>query len=137
MSVKPFLDSNILLYIYSTTEPDKCAVSTALIKQNDCCTCIQALNEFCNVCLKKYRFDRSDIEKALNEILAAVEVFTIAPNTLRWALVLHERYQYSFYDCVMLASAMQHSCEIFYSEDLSDGQVIEGIMKITNPFKEQ
>jgi predicted nucleic acid-binding protein len=128
------LDSNILLYVYSTTEPAKRAVSTALLEQYECCTSIQALNEFCNVCLKKYHFSRAKVERALQQITAAADLFSVSLHTLRWALVLHERYQYSYYDCVMLASALQHSCDYFYSEDLSAGQMIEGTLEIINPF---
>ena len=134
MSGKLFLDSNILLYVYSTTEPAKRDISIALLEQNECCTSIQALNEFCNVCLKKYQYSRTKIESALHQITAAVDLFSVSLHTLRWALVLHERYQYSYYDSVMLASALQHGCECFYSEDLSSGQVIEGMLKILNPF---
>lgn len=50
------------------------------------------------------------------------------------ALDLSERYGFSFYDCAILASALQAGCGAVYTEDLQDGQVIEGRLLVRNPF---
>ena len=43
------------------------------------------------------------------------------------------RYQYSWWDCLLLASALNLGCTHFLSEDLQDGQSIEGLT-IVSPF---
>jgi len=43
-------------------------------------------------------------------------------------------FVYSYYDSLMLASALEYGCEYFISEDLSSGQIIEKRMTILNPF---
>jgi predicted nucleic acid-binding protein len=49
-------------------------------------------------------------------------------------LNLAERYQYSYFDSLILASALEAGCQILYSEDLQDGQRIENQLMIVNPF---
>jgi len=50
------------------------------------------------------------------------------------ALSLKDRYGYSYYDCLMLASALEGNCRVIYTEDMSDGQMIDGALEIINPF---
>jgi len=47
MSGKVFLDSNILVYPHSFDEPQKRHISSALFSRFECCTSVQALNEYC------------------------------------------------------------------------------------------
>ena len=39
-----------------------------------------------------------------------------------------------YWDCLILASALEHNCGILYTEDLQNGQIIEKSLKIVNPF---
>jgi len=50
------------------------------------------------------------------------------------AIELHQRYQISFWDAMVVQSARQSGCGILWSEDLSDGENYEGV-KVINPFK--
>ena len=45
-----------------------------------------------------------------------------------------EVYKYSFWDCMMLASALVNNFDVIYSEDMKHNQIIEGKLKIVNPF---
>ena len=134
MSDRVFLDTNVLLYVYSDEE-DKKQVSKKIFQEQRCLTCMQALNEFCNVCLKKWHFDRKGIEEAIDQIAAGCAILPVSLKTMLGALVLHERYGYSYYDCVMLASALENGCTTIYSEDMSAGQIIEGRLLILNPYE--
>ncbi|MCL2446650.1 MAG: PIN domain-containing protein [Oscillospiraceae bacterium] len=134
MSDRVFLDTNLLVYLYTADEPQKQFSSHLLLTNQNCCISVQTLNEFCNVCLKKLKLTHKEIYVALAELKSATTLFSISYHTLHQALSLHERYKYSYYDCVMLASALQHNCNIFYTEDLAHGQVIDGRLTITNPF---
>ena len=46
-----------------------------------------------------------------------------------------QNHKYSYWDGLILASALKNSCSILYTEDMQDGQVIEGEVQIVNPFK--
>ena len=50
------------------------------------------------------------------------------------AVLLKERYGFSFYDSLIIAAALAGGCEYLLSEDLSDGQVIDDMLKIINVF---
>ncbi|MCL2301460.1 MAG: PIN domain-containing protein [Firmicutes bacterium] len=134
MSDRVFLDTNILLYVYSDEEEKK-QISKQIFREQNCLTCMRALNEFCNVCLKKWKFSRKGIAEAIEQITKACAVSPVSINTMLHALLIHERYGYSYYDCVMLASALENGCTIIYTEDLAAGQMIENRLLILNPFK--
>jgi len=136
MSDKVFLDTNILVYLYSEDENEKRAVSTRLTEQYRCLTSVQTINEFCNVFLKKMKKARQEVEEAVSAIVASCVTKHVEIETLRYAIALHARYGYSYYDCVMLACALENGCGIFYSEDLSSGQTIDNRLLILNPFIE-
>ena len=135
MNDKIFLDSNIFIYIYSNTEPIKSNICQNAIKENDCCTSTQALNELSNVCIKKWNIDRSIIENAINEICSVCKINLINEDTVKKALYINEKYKYSYYDCLMLASALENDCQKIFTEDMHDGQVIENKLTIVNIFK--
>jgi predicted nucleic acid-binding protein len=46
-----------------------------------------------------------------------------------------KKFNYSYWDCLILASALENNCTILYTEDMQDGQTVEGKLKILNPFK--
>jgi predicted nucleic acid-binding protein len=50
------------------------------------------------------------------------------------AFDLHQRYKYSYYDSLIIAAAVNSQCHTLASEDLQDGQIIEGRLSIVNPF---
>jgi predicted nucleic acid-binding protein len=58
----------------------------------------------------------------------------IYEGTIERALNVHEKYGYSYYDSLIIASALERACQYLLSEDMSDGQVIEGKLTIKNIF---
>lgn len=131
-----FLDSNILVYCYTGTEPQKQQMAFQVIDDSPLLVIsTQVLQEFCNVAYKKFSPKEIDLEQALLEIqsLAVVHVNTV--DTINKANMLKGKYGYSFYDSLVIAAALEAGCSILYSEDLQDAQVIENSLKIVNPFK--
>ena len=116
MNAKAFLDTNIFLYSYSGSDPRKKDIADELYMQYFCCSSVQALNEFCNVCIKKWNIDRSSIEDAIDEICSVCEMIQINEGTIKKGLYLHEKYRYAYYDCLMLASALESGCKEIFTE---------------------
>jgi predicted nucleic acid-binding protein len=75
-----------------------------------------------------------EIDRNIDEILDACNLLAVRHNTIKKSLALNERYGYSYYDCLIIASALEANCNILYSEDMQHGQVIENTLKIVNPF---
>jgi len=134
MSDKVFLDTNALIYFYSDTEPMKKIICAKAFVNYTCCTSIQALKELCNVFIKKFKYEQKLISRIVDKICAKFEVHSISDETIKEGLRLNERYKYSFYDCLMLASAIEAGCGKIFSEDMQDGQVIEDGLVIENIF---
>ena len=55
-------------------------------------------------------------------------------DTLLRACQIAGRYGFSLYDSLIIAAALESNCKVLYSEDLQNGQVIEGALTIKNPF---
>jgi predicted nucleic acid-binding protein len=128
-----FLDSNVL--IYAVTEDPRAAIAQALMASG-CVTSVQGLNEFANVARRKLGMDWQEIRNALDSMRMLFRV--IAPINVELhadALRLADRYGFSFYDALMIASALRLGCETFWSEDMQHGMVVDENLTIQNPFQ--
>ncbi|MDR2197102.1 MAG: PIN domain-containing protein [Coriobacteriales bacterium] len=133
-AAKAFVDTNIFVYIYSGDEQDKRRQALSQIGRFDRVVSTQVLNEFCNVCIRKLRMELSSIGAAVEKICRTNELFVISGDTVKQALFIHDKYEYSYYDSLIIASALESGCEYLLSEDMADGQVIEGSLTIRNVF---
>lgn len=128
-----FFDTNILLYLLSA-DSDKAERAETLLSERGTIS-VQVLNEFAAVAARKLGLSYPEIREILGPIRAvcAVEPITLEAHDL--GLQIAERYGFSIYDSLIVAAALLADCRKLYSEDLQDGQVIEGTLSIQNPFK--
>jgi len=135
MSVnKVFIDTNVLVYLYSGDDSDKRRLAYEVIHRYDCQISTQVLNEFSNICIKKLKITAQDIQGLIEQICSYCDLAYIDEDTISKALEIHSRYKYSYYDSLIIASALERGCEYLLSEDLSDGQIIDGSLTIKNIF---
>ena len=104
------------------------------IEQYDCQISTQVINEFNNICIKKLKIRINEIQNFVNQICSYCDLAYIDEDTINIALEIRAKYEYSYYDNLMVASALERDCAYFISEDLTDGQVIESSLKIKNIF---
>jgi predicted nucleic acid-binding protein len=133
MPDKVFVDSNICLYILDKGNPKFTVAKTLL--QNRPKISTQIVAENINVCLKKFKLPRAIALLHAKSLIEACEVQAITHQALNKALMIMERYGYSIFDSMIIASALEASCTILYSEDMQHEQLIEGKLTIINPFK--
>jgi predicted nucleic acid-binding protein len=132
---RAFVDTNILIYLYSSDEPDKRILANNVFKSfSEPVVSISILNELSNVMLKKLQVADQLVREAVREISAATIIAKISAQTTLKALDMHEKFGFSFFDCFHLATAAENACSIFFSEDMQHGQKI-GNFKIINPFR--
>jgi len=135
MPGKRFLDTNVLLYLYSEDEPVKQATADTLVRGEErAWVSAQVLSEMANVLRRKFGVAYPDIGAAIAEVRAACEVHVVTPETVAFALSLGERYRYSYFDSLILAAALECECETLASEDMQHGFVVESRLTIHNPF---
>ncbi len=127
-----FLDSNVLVYAF--TDDARAATAQALLDRG-CTISVQGLNEFANVARRKlgksWREIRDDLA-AIRTLCATV--IPIDVDTHETALRLAERYGFAMFDALMVATASKAGCTTLWSEDMQDGMVIDGKLRIANPF---
>jgi predicted nucleic acid-binding protein len=135
MPAERFLDTNILLYLYSEDEPDKRKLAQQLVQDGTPTrVSTQVLSEMANVLHRKFAVAYADIAVALREIRAACSVHQVTLDTIHLALSLAERYRYAYYDSLIVAAALECGCDELVSEDMQHGMVVESRLTLRNPF---
>ncbi len=133
MSVsRTFIDSNILLYLY--TEDEKRKEFVMSLMTSDYTISTQVVNENVNVCLKKLKLGK---EEAYNHGRTLLETFTIVhiyQSTIVSAFSISVKYGFSYWDSLIVAAALENDYEVLFTEDMQDSQLIEGRLKLKNPF---
>lgn len=71
----------------------------------------------------------------LIRLIAECDVVPIQAETTLSAVTIMERYQFSFYDSLIIATALAANCTTLYSEDMQHSQLIDNQLLILNPFK--
>lgn len=132
---KVFLDSNIMIYAYSIDEPKKQAIVSELLNAHEIMVIsTQTINEFINVTTRKKLLNHAQIRAAVEELFSVFLVEEIDKEVIQRALALSHKYHYSYFDSLMLASALMSDCSVLYSEDMHHLHVVENSLKIINPF---
>ncbi len=134
MSVdKIFIDSNVLLYLLGNDEKKKALAIGLLSLENYIST--QVACENMNVCVKKLNMSTDLSYDHVERLLQNLSVVLIYPSTIQLAYNVQSKYKFSFWDGLIIATAIENNCNILYSEDMQDGQIINNTLKIVNPFK--
>ena len=136
MNDKAFIDTNIWVYAHlQDTKNNKCDIALELLEtlpQLICST--QVLNEYYSVMLKNKIADNL-IQDNTEIIIAVSNVQIVQISTIQQAHKIKLKYGFSYWDSLIVASALEANCEQLYSEDMQHKQVIEGRLTVLNPFK--
>ncbi len=129
---RAFLDTNILVYASLIGEPK--AVTGKALRDIGGVISVQVLNELTNVLLRKARWPWDAVRESLTLTRAILEVVPLTETIHEDGLRLAERYSLSIYDAMIVAAALESGCDVLWSEDMQDSQIIEGRLRIRNPF---
>ena len=141
MSAEYFIDTNLFIYQLEASEERKAATADRIIRKGietrNACISFQVVQECLNIALRKAEIPLSSDEakQYLENVLAPLFRVPASLSLYRRVLDLQTRYRYGFYDSLIIAAALDAGCTLLYSEDLQDGQRIEGLT-IRNPFLE-
>jgi predicted nucleic acid-binding protein len=136
MPVERFIDTNILLYGYDLDAPEKRAVSQELLGDalrhpGRYAVSVQVLQEF------HVNFTRKGgSAESVGTLIDDLSRLTVIDNSLavfRLGLALRTRWQLSLWDAMILAAAKTSGARELITEDLSHGQVYDGV-RAMNPF---
>jgi predicted nucleic acid-binding protein len=126
-----FFDSNIVIYLTSG-DPAKASTARRLLEGGGWISA-QVLNESVSVLRYKNKIDWADIEAILTAVTDGCEVSDLTLETHELARRVAQKHGLHIYDASIIAAAKLAGCDTLWSEDMQDGQVIEGV-KVRNPF---
>ena len=134
---KAFLDTNILIYMYSNDEPEKQAAASELVSDEDSEYVIstQVIGEFINILSRKLGYDIPVIKVAIDDFRDNFDVVLIGADCIDNALSIMGKYGFSYWNSMIISSALKAECSVLYSEDLQHNQLIEENLRIVNPFE--
>jgi predicted nucleic acid-binding protein len=139
VDARVFFDTNIVVYCFDTLEPRKQArakdlLAHALNSQLGVVS-YQVVQEFCNVACKAKRLQlpHERILAYVNLVLQPMNQVASSAALIESALQLRSEHSFSFYDSLIIASAIHAKCQVLYSEDLEHLQRVGGL-QIVNPF---
>ncbi len=129
---KTFFDTSVLIYAFSEGD-SRADVADAYLAGGGVIG-VQTLNEFVAVAVRKLRMPWQDVLEALDALRVLFPVpVPMTFETHKMALRIAAKYGYQIFDSLIVAAALQSACRTLYSEDMQDGQVIDGLA-IRNPF---
>ena len=128
---KPFIDSNVVLYLFSsdTLKADR----TESLLQSGGLISVQVLNEVASVCLRKLKMSWEEIDTVLETLKSTCEVLPVTLASHEKAVGLAKRFQISFYDANIVATAILGGADTLFSEDMQNGMSMESVT-VVNPF---
>jgi predicted nucleic acid-binding protein len=128
-----FFDTNLL--VYAQQNGRKADRARALFAEGGKLS-VQVLNEFTAVSRRKQQKEWREITDAISDVLTLVDPpLALTLDLHAAARLFAEDHRLSFYDALIVASAVEAGCETLYSEDMQHGRSIGGLT-IVNPFLE-
>ena len=137
MTGRLFVDTNILIYALDPQEPQKRTVSADLLRRtisNHTLTLSpQSLNETYRVLTQRHRIMPVAEARSFVRLLAPWAIAPLDASITQRAWTVQDEAGLSWWDSLLIASALEAGCRLFVSEDMSDGAMIESL-RIVNPF---
>jgi predicted nucleic acid-binding protein len=98
------------------------------------CLSVQVLQEFYVTITRKLAHSLTgDVAAQLVSSLAEWHIHSPQPDDVLGAIDLHQRYQISFWDAMIIRSALRMGCDRIWSEELNPTQIYDGV-QVVNPF---
>ena len=127
------LDTNILIYLEGN-DASKRKIAEILLSCDPVIPA-QVISEFINVTRRlRGNISKHQLVAEAADLFRHCSIASLEQSTLDLAKVLIEKHDFQIFDSIVIASALEAGCNILYSEDMQHNQLIEGKLKIANPF---
>lgn len=127
-----FFDTNVILYLLD--EGPKADRAAAALARGGWIS-VQVLNESLANCIRKAGMSWAEAAEFLGGARALCQVVDLTLEIHCVGVALGERYGFSVYDGMIVAAALTSGCERLLSEDMQHGMVVEGRLRIVDPFR--
>ncbi|NJN86991.1 MAG: PIN domain-containing protein, partial [Leptolyngbyaceae cyanobacterium SL_7_1] len=136
MNDKVLLDTNLWVYLYSKNPEDKYTKVYELLSNRIASLIIstQVLGELYNVLRRKKFRTQPQAQEIISQLVGGFDILEIDSSKVLKAIEINGRYGYSYWDSLLLATALLSDCTTLYSEDMQPNQLIENQLRIINPL---
>lgn len=130
-----FLDSNIWIYgLAKNQDEHKQKLAAQLIQTTSVVVSTQVINEVCINLIRKSDFTEEQVRDLITAFYKGSRVISFDMEILTQASSLRERYALSFWDILIVSSALYEGLSTLYSEDMQNGLIVNEQLEIVNPF---
>jgi predicted nucleic acid-binding protein len=139
MSADQFIDTNVFVYQLDSSDRRKHRIAEGIVRDalasGRACISFQVVQECLNVALRKAAVPLTPEQARSYLEVVLLPLMHVLPSGALYhrALDVQQRWRLGFYDSIIIASALTAGCTQLLSEDLQDGQRIEGLV-VKNPF---
>lgn len=133
MTERCAVDTNVLVHLYDNGPTPKRQVAELLV-ESTLVVGQQVVSEYLNVTRRLLALPKDEVLSRCNKVFVVCELVNTTHATLRLAAHLLARYDFQLFDAIIAASALEAGCEILYSADFQHNQLIEGRLRVINPF---
>ncbi|OKH17506.1 PIN domain-containing protein [[Limnothrix rosea] IAM M-220] len=142
MTTKAFIDTNIFLYRVLQNPKDdpielarKQAIATEITNSQNLTISTQVINETSANLIKKGKFKEEAVRQFINALYRRYQIAQLDSATFLRASHLRQNYSFSYWDSLIVASALEAKAEILYSEDMQHELIVDNQIQIINPFQ--
>jgi predicted nucleic acid-binding protein len=128
-----FFDTNVLLYLVSS-DAAKADRAEEILASGGVVS-VQVMNEAANVARRKMGLSWPETHNLLSTMRSVLTVNPLTVEIHENGLHMAELHKLSIYDAMIVASALDADCDTLWSEDMQDGSIIGGRLRIKNPFR--
>lgn len=128
-----FIDTSVLAYLLGSDAARANQAEKLLAARGR--VSVQVLNELATVATRKAGLAFAEMRDLLRTIRAFCEVDALTLEVHDVGLDVHRRYGFSLHDSMIVASALCSGARTLYTEDLQHGQIVDGRLRIVNPFR--
>ncbi|HEX8891614.1 MAG TPA: PIN domain-containing protein [Pyrinomonadaceae bacterium] len=130
-----FIDTNVWLYAFiQAQDQDKTAIAKTIIQSSEVAVSAQVINEVCVNLIKKAHLDEASIRNLIESFYSKYRVAGLSKLSFIKASELREQYSFSYWDSLIVSSALAEEATTMYSEDMHSGLLVENRLRIINPF---
>jgi predicted nucleic acid-binding protein len=134
-TTKVALDSNVLVYLHDLPNSDRQRIAQSLLRGSPVVSA-QAVSEYMNVAKRVLtHYSKGALVELCLRTLLCCHIQPVNVSTLFNAQKLIRKYDFQIFDAIIVMSALEARCNILYSEDMQHNRLVEGTLRILNPFK--
>jgi predicted nucleic acid-binding protein len=138
MTGKIFVDTNVWVYLYLHDDEEKYKIAEKYLSENNQNAVFiitwQIINEVSNTLLR-YKYTEPEIRKYIEQLIKVCTIQDFTKEIVLTASSLREKYSFSFWDSIVVGSALFSECDMLVSEDMQNGLSVEEKLIIKNIFE--